>query len=66
MIQTVEITIIMTISKREGVRIRVMVFNSTFNKYVSYIVVVIFIGGGNRSTWRKPPTCSKSLINFIT
>jgi len=48
MIQTVEITII-------------MVFNSTFNKYVSYIVVVIFIGGGNRSTWRKPPTCSKSL-----
>ena len=60
MIQTVEITIIMTISKR------VMVFNTTFNKYVSYIVVVIFIGGGNRSTWRKPPTGSKSLINFIT
>jgi hypothetical protein len=24
-----------------------------------------FIGGGNRSTWRKPPTCHKSLTNFI-
>ena len=22
--------------------------------------------GGNRSTWRKPPTCRKSLLNFIT
>jgi len=29
-------------------------------------VVVSFIGGGNRSTWRKPPTCRKSLTNFIT
>ena len=25
-----------------------------------------FIGGRNRSTPRKPPTCHKSLINFIT
>ena len=25
-----------------------------------------FIGGGNRSTQRKPPTCRKSLTNFIT
>jgi hypothetical protein len=25
-----------------------------------------FIGGGNRSTRRKPPTCHKSLTNFIT
>jgi len=32
----------------------------------SYIVVVIFIGGGNSSTGRKPPTCHKSLTNFIT
>jgi len=23
-------------------------------------------GGGNQSTWRKPPTCHKSLIHFIT
>jgi len=29
-------------------------------------VVVSFIGGGNRSTQRKPPTCRKSLTNFIT
>ena len=32
----------------------------------SYIVVVSFIGGGNRSTQRKPPICRKSLTNFIT
>ena len=25
-----------------------------------------FIGRRNRSTWRKPPTCRKSLTNFIT
>jgi len=24
------------------------------------------IDGGNRSTWRKPPTYHKSLTNFIT
>jgi len=29
----------------------------------SYIVVVSFISGGNRS---KPLTCSKSLTNFFT
>jgi len=26
-------------------------------------VAVIFIGGGN---WSKPPTCRKSMTNFIT
>jgi len=26
----------------------------------------LFCGGGNRSTWRKPQTCRKSLTNFIT
>ena len=31
-----------------------------------YIVVVSFIGRGNRSTRKKTPTCRKSLINFIT
>jgi len=25
-----------------------------------------FIGGGHRGSRRKPPTCSKSLTNFIT
>jgi len=28
-------------------------------------VSVSVIGGGNQSTRRKPPTCRKSLINFI-
>jgi len=39
-----------------------------FQHYFSYIyiVAVSFIGGGNRSTRRKPPTCRKSLANFIT
>jgi len=27
-----------------------------FQQYFSYIVVISFIGGGNRSTQRKPPT----------
>jgi len=35
------------------------------SKYFSYMVAVSFIGGGNRSTRRKPPTCRKSLTNFI-
>ena len=40
--------------------------SATFNAIVSYIVAVSFIGGGNRSTRRKPSTCRKSLRNFIT
>ena len=32
-----------------------------FQQYFSYIVAVSFIGGGNRSTRRKPQTCRKSL-----
>ena len=36
-----------------------------FQQYFSYIVAVSFIGGGNRSTRRKSPTCRKSLTNFI-
>jgi hypothetical protein len=31
-----------------------------FQQYFSYIGVVSFIGGGNRCTGRKPPTCRKS------
>jgi len=30
-------------------------------QYISYIVAVSFIGGGNRMTRRKTPTCRKSL-----
>ena len=40
--------------------VRVVVFNATF----SYIMVVSFIGGRNRNTWRKPPTCHKSLTTL--
>ena len=32
----------------------------------TYIMAVSFIDGGNRSTRGKPPTCRKSLTNFIT
>ena len=32
----------------------------------TFIVAVSFIGGGNQSTQRKPPTCRKSLTSFIT
>ena len=38
---------------------------SRFEQYFSYIVVVSVIGGGNRSTRRKPQSCRKSLKNFI-
>jgi hypothetical protein len=37
-----------------------------FQQYFSYYIVpVSLIGGGNMSTRRKPPTCPKSLTNFI-
>jgi len=42
-----------------------MLFNGT-QQYFIYIVAITFIDGGNRSTLRKPPTCLKSLTNFIT
>ena len=45
--------------------VRVMVFNPTSTIF-QFFVTVNFIGGGNRSTLRKPPTCRKSLTNFIT
>ena len=39
-------------------------FNTTFKKYISYIVAVSFIGGGNQGIQKKPPTCLKSLTSF--
>ena len=41
----------------------VMVFNATFNN-ISVILWRSVIGGGNRSTQRKPPTCHKSLTKL--
>jgi hypothetical protein len=35
-----------------------------FQHYFSYIVAVSFIGGGNRSTRRKPPTFRRSLTKL--
>jgi len=29
-------------------------------------MAVSFMGGGNRRTCRKPPTCRKSMTNLIT
>ena len=29
------------------------------------MVALSFIGGGNRSTWRKPPTCRKTLSHNV-
>ena len=46
-------------------RVRVIVFNK-FSTNFNYIVEVFFIGGGNRSTRRKTPTCRKSLTSFTT
>jgi len=37
-----------------------------FQQYFSNIAAASFIGEGNWSTMRKPPTCRKSLTNFIT
>ena len=45
---------------------RVRVWCLMPQQYFSYIVVVSFIDRGNQSTWRKPSTCHKSLINFTT
>jgi len=35
-----------------------------FQDYFNYIVAVSFIGCGNQSIWRKPPTCCKSLTTL--
>ena len=35
-----------------------------FQQYFNYIMVVSFIDGGYQSTWRKPPTCRKSLTKW--
>jgi hypothetical protein len=39
---------------------------NAFQQYFSYIMSVSFIGGGNRSTWRKQPTCRKAPTNLCS
>jgi len=41
-----------------------IVLKRHFQQYFRYIVGVSVIGGGNRRTRRKPPTCRKSLTNY--
>jgi hypothetical protein len=41
-------------------------FLTPLSKYFNYIVAVIFIDVGIRSTHRKPPTYRKSMTNVIT
>jgi hypothetical protein len=43
-----------------------MVFNATFNNssVISWRSVLLVEIGGH--VWRKPPTCRKSLTNYIT
>jgi len=41
-----------------------MVIQHHIQPYFSHIISVSFIGGGNRSTRRKPPTWHKSLTSF--
>ena len=35
-------------------------FSPIFQQYLNYIIAISFIGEGNQSTHRKPPTCCKS------
>jgi len=53
----------------KAILVRFMVFNAAYNNILAMqkcIVVVSFIDGENLGTRRKPPTCRKSLTNFIT
>ena len=54
-----------SIQVRIEVRVTDMVSDVTLNYFNNYIMVVSFIVGGNWGTWRKPPTCRKSLTSFI-
>jgi len=47
-------------------RVRVIVFSATFNNISAISWRSIVLVEENRSSRGKPPTCRKSLINFIT
>jgi len=42
-----------------------MVFNATFNNISVISLWSVFTGGGNQVTWRKLPTCRKSLVIIL-
>jgi hypothetical protein len=48
------------------VRVRVIVFNATFQQYFSYIVVIRFIWWRKSKYPEKTQTCHRSLTSFIT
>jgi len=39
--------------------------NNKFDMFINDLIL-IFDGGGSRSTRREPPTMGKQLVNFIT
>jgi hypothetical protein len=43
-----------------------VLFGLAFGAFKNISVAISFIGGRNRITRRKLPTCRKSLTNFIT
>jgi hypothetical protein len=43
-----------------------MVFSASFEQYFRYIVAISFIGGGNRGTRKKPPTCQTLSHNVVS
>jgi hypothetical protein len=67
-----ELSFLFTIFKRDLIYYRimvlVMVFNATFNNIsvTSISWTSLFFMEENQSTWRNPPTCCKSLTNYIT
>jgi hypothetical protein len=63
--QTLSYTVISSTLCLRGIRSH-NVNGRHFQQYFSYIVAVSFIGGGNQIMRRKPPTCLKSLANFVT
>ena len=50
--------LVMTAEAATWIRVRVMVFNVTFNNISVISWWSVFIGGGNRSTQRKQQTCT--------
>jgi hypothetical protein len=50
----------------EEICVCLMVINANFSNISVISVAISFIDGGNRRTRRKPPTCLKSVTNFIT
>ena len=53
-------------NKAMAYKVRVTVFNATFNNISVISWWSVILSQKNRSIRRKPPTCRKALTNFIT